>query len=82
LHPQPTLAEAREQEFQWFRKTLPWRGLRQDQNRLGTMHLVRQLEGILSTLISTKYAMAYICSGLAVNDTPAEFRRLLIKSRS
>jgi hypothetical protein len=83
-HPQPpTLLEAREQEYRWFKKTSPWTVLpSQAQRRLGTKRLVRQLESILSNLISKKYAMIYICSGLAVNDHPAEFRRLMRKSRN
>ena len=61
-HPQPpTLLEAREQEYQWFKKTSPWPTLpSQAQRRLGTKRLVRQLETILSNLISNKYAMIYI----------------------
>lgn len=52
-HPVPPLAEAREQEELWFRKTSTWRDLpRPSQNNLGTKNLVRRLEGILSDLMS------------------------------
>jgi hypothetical protein len=81
-HPQPSFAGARNQETKWFEKMPSWQGLdREAQNRLGTKKLVAQLEGILSSLIAIVYAMIYICSGFAVNDTLAELHRLLTKSR-
>jgi GTP-binding protein EngB required for normal cell division len=51
-HPMPTLAEAREQEELWFKKTSTWRELSRP-NHLGTTKLVQHLGGILSDLMST-----------------------------
>ena len=57
-HPQPSLEEARDQEDQWFKKTLPWCDLpRQARSHLRTKSLVQQLEVILSGLISKRYAI-------------------------
>jgi hypothetical protein len=52
--PQPSLAEAREQEEQWFNKAFVWQGLpQQSRSHLGAKKLVQHLEEILSDLIST-----------------------------
>jgi hypothetical protein len=67
---QPTLADVREQEYQWFNKTSIWRGLGQARSHLGTKRLVRRLEEILSELITTRYATIYFnFSELMVNNT-------------
>ena len=56
-HPQPTLAQAREQEDRWFEKESAWQELsRQARSHLGTKRLVQHLEVILSELISARYA--------------------------
>jgi hypothetical protein len=83
LHPQPTLRDARDEETHWFEKGNVWYDLpRQARSRLGTPKLVRHLEDILSNLISLKYATIYTHSGLAMNDIPAESRKLIRKSRN
>jgi hypothetical protein len=63
----PTLAEAREQEELWFKKTSIWRELSRP-NHLGTTKLVQHLGGILSDLMSTMYATAFIFAGADVID--------------
>ncbi len=61
----PTLAEAREQENQWFKKTAFWQDLRSPfRNNLGTKRLVQRLEDILSELMSAKYAAPFIFTQL------------------
>jgi dynamin family protein len=68
-HQQPTLADVREQEDQWFNKTSIWRRLRQARSHLGTKRLVQHLEEILSELITTRYATIYFDSKLMMNNT-------------
>lgn len=81
-HPQPTLAEAREQEDQWFNKASVWHRLpRQARSHLGATKLVQHLEEILSELISTRYATIYVyCSRLTGNNVFIEFQFLVSKS--
>lgn len=65
----PTLVEARDQEDQWFGKTSTWRELsRPHRNHLGTTKLVQHLEGILSDLMSARYATAFIFARADVTD--------------
>jgi hypothetical protein len=82
--PQPSLAEAREQEEQWFNKAFVWQGLpQQSRSHLGAKKLVQHLEEILSDLISTAYAtFHFYCSKLMGNNTFVEFQILVSKSRS
>ena len=80
-HPVPPLAEAREQEDQWFKKTPIWRELpRQFQNHLGTKNLVQRLEGILTDLMSARYATAIIFARTGGIDIIQVFPSLGTKS--
>jgi hypothetical protein len=77
----PPLAEAREQEELWFKKTSTWRELpRQSQNNLGTKNLVQRLEGILSDLMSARYATPLSSQGANVIDIIQVFPSLGPKS--
>lgn len=62
----PPLAEAREQEELWFKKTSTWAEL--PRNNLGTVNLVRRLEGILSDLMSARCVIANVFARSNVID--------------
>jgi hypothetical protein len=81
-YPQPTLAEARDQEVHWFGKTSVWRDLpRPARSRLGTKKLVQYLEEILSDLIQNRYAIIASPQCFMANNLFVGFRLLASRSR-
>ena len=65
----PTQDQARDQEDVWFKKTSTWRELSSKfRKQLGTTRLIQHLEGILSELMSARYATAFIFARADVID--------------